>query len=289
VTRALLGITAAQANRMSRRDWDHRVPSALSHPLRARAFISGAAGITIIVDALRRLVPDNLAVHLLEPGFDQTLLASALHRSDRNTLCRELGVPPDARIIVYPGNIHAANAAEMLRLYEAVHLLNRHGTRVHLIRTGTDYFPHLNHEFKRLSKQHVTHLGIVDRCRLLEILKLADAFVQPGAADAFNDYRLPSKLPDFLALGRPLILPATNLGLRLRDGVDALLLHRGDAAEIADRVGAVLGDKELADRLARNARRFAIANFNWQQSASALDHFYRVRLAAARDGCGSRA
>jgi glycosyltransferase involved in cell wall biosynthesis len=280
VTRSLLGVTAAEAGRMSSGDWDGRVPSTLSHPFRARTFISGAAGVTIIVDALRMLAPDNLPVHLLEPGLDAALLSSELGRDDRVGLCREIGVPSDARIIVYTGNIHAANAGEMLCLYDAIHMLNRRGTKVHLIRTGADYHPHLDYEFGRLSRQHVTHLGVVDRSRLAEILKLADVFVQPGTANEFNDYRLPSKLPDFLAAGRPLILPATNLGLRLRDGIDALLLHRGDATEIADRVDEVLRDNDLADRLGRNARRFAMENFDWHRSASGLDRFYRDSLAA---------
>ena len=281
VTHSLLGVTAAQAARMSRDDWDGRVPAALSHPFRAPKFISGAAGVTIIVDALRGLVSGHLPIHLLEPGLDAALPSSELSPADRIGPCRKIGVPSDARLIVYTGNIHAANAAEMLCLYEAVHLLNRRGKKVHLIRTGADYHPQLKYEFGRLSRQYVTHLGVVDRSRLAEILQLADVFVQPGAADEFNDYRLPSKLPDFLAVGRPLILPATNLGLRLRDGIDALLLHRGDATEIADRVAEVLGDKDLADRLGRNGRRFAMENFNWHRSASGLERFYRDSLAAA--------
>ena len=280
VTRSLLGVTAAQADRMSSDDWDGRVPAALSHPFRARTFMSGAAGVTIIIDALRKSVPDDLPTHLLEPGLGATNLNPELSSADRIRLCRELGVPSDARIVVYTGNIHAANAQEMLCLYEAIHMLNRHGTKVHLIRTGADYHPALNHEFGRLSRQHVTHLGVVERSRLPDILKLADVFVQPGKADEFNDYRLPSKLPDFLAAGRPLILPATNLGLRLRDGTDALLLHRGDATEIAERVTLVLADRDLADRLGRNARRFATENFDWRRSASRLERFYRDRLAA---------
>ena len=167
----------------------------------------------------------------------------------------------------------------MLCLYESVHLLNRRGVKVHLIRTGADYHPRLAHQFGQLSRRHVTHLGVVDRPRLMEILKFADVLVQPGAADEFNDYRLPSKLTDFLALGRPLILPGTNLGLRLRDGIDALLLNRGDAAEIADRVTEVLRDANACRPAGTNARRFAMKNFNWQRSALDLEHFYRARLA----------
>ena len=283
VTRSLLGITAAQAIRMTSRDWDERVPSTLSHPFHSRDFISGAAGITMIVDTLRALVHDNLPAHLLEPGIDTSLLAPGFDPSDRREFCLKLGVPSDARIIVYTGNIHAANAEEMLALYNAIHILNRRGTKVHLIRTGTDWCPGFNYEFERLSRRYVTHLGFVDRCRLVEILKLADVFVQPGRAGEFNDYRLPSKLPEFLASGHPLILPAANVGLRLRDGTDALLLRRGDATEIADRVADVLSDHELADRLGRNARSFAVENFNWQRSALGLENFYHATLAARRE------
>ena len=289
VTRSLLGVAAAQANRMSSADWDERVPSALSHPFRARTFMAGAAGITIIVDTLRKLISDNCPVHLLEPGLHTAPSTQGSNRDDRNSLCREFGVPSDARIIVYTGNIHAANAGEMVALYEAVHMLNRRGTKVHLLRTGADYHPQLNHEFRQLARRHVTHLGVVDRSRLADVLKLADVFVQPGTTDEFNDYRLPSKLPDFLASGRPLILPAANLGLRLRDGIDALLLRRGDSAEIADCVLEVLRDNDLADRLGQNARRFAVENFDWQRSALGLEQFYRAGLAAWRDDGGSPA
>ena len=61
------------------------------------------------------------------------------------------------------------------------------------------------------------------RRRLAEIpgyLALADAFVQPGAPDDFNRYRLPSKLPEFLAMGRPVILPHCNIGNDLTDGAE---------------------------------------------------------------------
>lgn len=283
VTRSLLGIAAAQASRMSSRDWDERVPSTLSHPFRSRDFISRAAGVTIIVDTLRALVPDSLPVHLLEPGIDTALLNPGFDPNDRRELCLNLGVPSDARIVVYTGNIHAANAEEMLALYNAIHVLNRRGMKVHLIRTGTDWCPGFNYEFERLSKKYVTQLGFVDRGRLVDLLKLADVFVQPGTAGEFNDYRLPSKLPEFLASGHPLILPATNVGLRLRDGTDALLLRRGDATEIADRIADVLADHELADRLGRNARSFAVENFNWQRSAVGLENFYHATLAGRHE------
>ena len=75
--------------------------------------------------------------------------------------------------------------------------------------------------------------------------------VQPGRPDAFNDYRFPSKLPEFLASGRPVMLPRTNIGLHLEDGVEALLLGHGDADEIADKVDGSPGTRSCARRSAR--------------------------------------
>ena len=121
----------------------------------------------------------------------------------------------------------------------------------------------------------------MQRSWLVEILKLADFFVQPGGPDAFNDYRLPSKLPEFLATGRPVVLPRANIGLRMQDGVNALLMQRGDAAEITQCVEKLVTNSELAERLGRVGRGFAIEHFNWPRSTEQLEGFYRDVLKRA--------
>jgi glycosyltransferase involved in cell wall biosynthesis len=112
-------------------------------------------------------------------------------------------------------------------------------------------------------------------------LALADAYVQPGAPDDFNRYRLPSKLPEFFAMGRPVVLPACNLGNDLTDGEEALLLHEGKALEIAARIEQLLDHSELARRLGQRARSFALEGLSWSRNAAALADFYRRRLDSA--------
>ena len=99
----------------------------------------------------------------------------------------------------------------------------------------------------------VLDLGFVSRDRLWDLLAAADVLVQPGGPSPFNDYRFPSKLPDFLACGKPVVLPATNIGRHLADGEEALLLRRGDAAEIFEAVRRLAGDPG-APREARRER-----------------------------------
>jgi O-antigen biosynthesis protein len=120
-------------------------------------------------------------------------------------------------------------------------------------------------------------------------LAIADAFVQPGARDEFNRYRLPSKLPEFLAMGRPVVLPNCNIGAELRHGVDALLLERGDGAEIADAVESLIADPALAQRLGRAAREFAVGSLDWDENTARLAEFYGTIARSARNGEGHAA
>jgi glycosyltransferase involved in cell wall biosynthesis len=109
-------------------------------------------------------------------------------------------------------------------------------------------------------------------------VRLADALVQPGRSGPFNDYRFPSKLPEFLATGRPVILPHANIGRHLRDEEECILLHDGDGLEIAASVERLLTDAELRDRVGRGGRAFATANFSWRRSAERLKLFYERAL-----------
>jgi glycosyltransferase involved in cell wall biosynthesis len=183
-------------------------------------------------------------------------------------------VPPDVTLIVYPGNVHRANSEEVRQLYEAVRLLRGRGRGIALVRTGTDYLRGSRH-LAISGEAGIVELGQVDRPFLIELMKTADLFVQPGAPGPFNDYRLPSKLPEFMAIGRPLVLPAANVGLRLRHGVDALLLQRGSAEEIAGHIDSIRSDPALAARLAANARAFAERSFRWEVQAGKLEAFLR--------------
>jgi glycosyltransferase involved in cell wall biosynthesis len=242
-------------------------------------FIAGSVGATVVVDALADVLPEGLPIHLLEPGVDGNVFAPNLSDFDRKRLCEALNVPANAWITVYSGANNAATVDDIFSLYTAVYALNALGHKVHLIRTGTYPAPKTDPRFARFSGEHITNLGFVHRNWLAEILKLADFFVQPGGPDAFNNYRLPSKIPEFLAIGRPLLLAKANVGLRLQDGVNAILMERGDAAEITERVRTLLVDPALAERVGREGRRFAIEHFDWQRSTKQLEGFYRELLA----------
>ncbi len=262
----------AELDRMSDAELDRLVPGDLSHPHRSRAFLAAADGVTVITERLREFVPAGKACITLWPAAD----ARHFYPRPRPGKFRRVldARRPGETVLFYHGNVHAANAAEVRELYAAVVELNRSGSPVTLIRTGLDRveFPA---DLAAAAAPFILNLGLVPHHRHLPaLMALADIFVQPGVSDAFNDYRFPSKLPEFFALGRPVVLPRTNLGTVVRHGTDAYVLDRADAAGIASAVRALRDDPALAVRLAHGAVAVAAKHFSWRRSAEALASFY---------------
>lgn len=273
-----LGRSLGELEALPRPQLDQLVPPTLSHPVRSREFMAAAAGATVIIDTLRQHVPAGPVVHTLWPAADRAVFFPRERPADFR---RALGWGDDVVVLFYHGNVHAANRAEVRELYRAVDALNRAGQRCVLLRLGRS-----DAEFVRDvpagASEHVIELGQVPHHHHLgQLLSLADYFVQPGEPDEFNDFRLPSKLPEFFAIGRPVILPRTNLGRLTRQGTDAYVLDRADADGIAAAIRELQADAALRARLTEGARAFAREHFDWEKSARALEEFYRRLLPVA--------
>ncbi|HLH43125.1 MAG TPA: glycosyltransferase [Bryobacteraceae bacterium] len=246
------------------------VPDHLSHPLRSRKFLAGASGLTAIVDRLLEFKPASTPGIVLWPGFDPEFLSASAASRDQ---CRQMGISDDESVLVYSGNIHSSNAAEVRSLFWAVQALRRAGRRVVLLKTGSQYVS-ADWITDATRAGAVLDLGFIPREALYSIMQRANILVQPGRIGPFNDYRFPSKLPEFFASGKPVILPRTNVGLAVRDGVEALLLQSGDAIEIAQKIEILLDNPGLAARLGAAGREFAIRRLSWSKNVPALKEFY---------------
>ena len=261
------GLLALPARTLAR-----RLPGRATHPRWGDIFLGLADAVTGITPALRDLAPADRPFLAVRPAVDFT----RFHPGPANPAERAaLGIGAGERVVIYPGNSHPGNRTELLALYRAVERLNAHGGQpTRLLRTGTDT-GRVAPEFAAANRApFVTHLGLVERGRLPGLLRLADALVQPGAPDEFNRYRLPSKLPEFLAVGRPVLLPACNLADELTEGEEALFLRRGTAEEIMDGLARVFADPDLAQRLGAAATAAAHRLFDGEGSAAALAELY---------------
>jgi glycosyltransferase involved in cell wall biosynthesis len=245
------------------------------HPTRHVEFLRGAAGLTMITEELNDFNVGARPHHVARPGIDSERFSPELSPAISR---QQLGLRPEDFVLVYHGTIHYANQHEMLSLYLAAKLLQRRGHPVRLVRLGHSEFGGVDPRAFRGVSDGALELGRVDWREIPNYLALADAYVQPGAPDVFNRYRLPSKVPEFLAMGRPVILPDCNIGHDLSHGENALLLKQGNAVEIMERVEDLLADKALADRLGEGARRFAVEQLSWPRNAAALGDFFKQMM-----------
>lgn len=252
------------------------IPGNLAHPRNYRRFINSADGVTIIMDRLEKFVGASTPRLVLWPGADAELFFA---RPKNMSVLASLGVPSDHIVLCYTGNVHTANAREVRSLYIAVAVLNREGVPVTLVRAGGDYCSFLG-EDDAWARQHSVDIGYIRHVEVAELLGLADFLVQPGADDAFNEYRLPAKLPEFFAMGRPVILPRTNVGRFARHGHEAWVLPKVDALGIVEAIKTLRGDEALVRRLSVGAAEFAREHFDWEKNARALNAFY-LRLGSA--------
>jgi glycosyltransferase involved in cell wall biosynthesis len=257
---------------------DELVGDDFIHPAYYPRLIERAAGVTVITEELNEFNFGGRPHHLARPGVDTKRFQPDLSPAVRR---EQLGLRSDDFVLVYHGIGHWANLRELFSLYTAVKLLQRRGRRVRLVRLGSTKPGGVDPRTLQAVRDGEPDLGDVRWRDVPGYLALADAYVQPGAPNDFNRYRLPSKLPEFLAMGRPVVLPACNLADDLVEGESALFLHRGDALEIARRIEQLLDDHRLAERLGHGAREFAVERLSWPRNAAALADFYRRRLASA--------
>jgi len=274
---AALGRPASELRALPVAEQDRLAGDDLAHPTRYPEFLRGAAGVTTITEELGEFVPDGLPRRVIRPGIDARRFSPEAPPAISK---RRLGVREEDFVLVYHGHMHYANQHEMLSLYLAVQLLRRARRPVRLVRIGHTLFGGVDQRSAQAMAEGARELGPVPWEQIPGHLAVADAFVQPGAPDDFNRYRLPSKLPEFLAMGRPVVLPSCNIGAELEDGEEALLLKRGDAIEIAAKVERLLDESGLAQRLGAGGRRFAVERLGWRQNATAMADFYRELIAA---------
>lgn len=250
-----------------------------SHPVRSKEFMAAAAGYTCIIEPLLEFKPLHVPGHVFWPScepevFDIPAASSAAEK-------QRWGIAPNDKALFYPGNVHPNNFREVVQLYLAAAQLRAEGVPLRLIKFGV-YPRRVLELLETIPHIHETVVDITDEitpAAIPEVMRAVDYLVQPGADNAFNRYRFPCKLPLFMASGRPVILPKTNLGNLLEDGVNCLLLHgEGTADDIAARLRELFENPAKAEAIGRAGRAFAKEHFSWANSALGLKGFYESIL-----------
>ncbi len=249
-------------------------PKGLIHPSHHRDFMAAATGFTLVHECLRSLVPQGAPAREVVPVIDGDFFSPG---ASDGALRASLGLREDTRVIAYNGNDHAAAASDIRLLYDAVELLIERGRDVALVRTG-HVLPTSYDGLQFRPGPRCVELGFIELERVPEIMRLADVVVQPGNADAFNSFRLPAKVPEYLSMGKPLIVGMGNIGAELARISCAMMLPHMTAQSIADTAAWLFDHPEEAVAIGARGREFAQNRFSGSVVIPSLEKYYEKLL-----------
>jgi glycosyltransferase involved in cell wall biosynthesis len=254
------------------REISDRLPDALAHPFYYDSFIGLADAVAVIQDKLRIKVPPWVHCATVMIGVD---LEFFYPRRPDPSLRTKYGVAGKDKVLVYHGGMNEFNRPSIETLCRAVGLINQQGYPCRLLRTGPVTLDFLG-QLPDKTVSAICDLGVLPRQELPDLLALADVFVQPGQIDPFEDLRLPGKVPEFLAMGRPVVMPDVNIAHLFTEGLDAVLLRTGSAEEIAQKCIGLFSNPQHACEIGRAGRRLAEKYFDVRAQTSLLEDVYKT-------------
>lgn len=109
----------------------------------------------------------------------------------------------------------------------------------------------------------VNMLGVIEHSKIPDILCECGILILPRPFTLISKAGFPSKLAEYLALEKPVVVTATgDIPLYLHDGVSAYLVYSDSPAEFADKVLQAIENPDEARRIARNGRKVAEESFS---------------------------
>ncbi len=247
-----------------------------THPLQFERFMLRSCGVTCIIKDLEEFVPQHVPRMTFWPACEEDFFNIPLERNI--ALRNAFEVNDDTYMLFYPGAVHDFNVVHFLELLNAIENLNKQGFSVKLVRSGIEYMEY-NSEILDNYKKNVMYVEDLTASELPRLMAIADILVQPGRPGDFDNYRFPSKIPFFLASGRPVILPDTNVASSLHHGHDCFLTKTGDADEIAKYLQILMTHPDLAKNMGTQGRATARKLFSWEKAAKLLiPHYKRAIL-----------
>jgi glycosyltransferase involved in cell wall biosynthesis len=117
----------------------------------------------------------------------------------------------------------------------------------------------------------------MSQSELLDEYRRASAFCLPcRVLDNGDRDGIPNVLAEAMAAGAPVVTTAiSGIPEIVRDGVNGLLVAPDDPQAVADAVLRLRGDRELAERISREARATVAREFDGERLAGTLEALFK--------------
>ena len=211
---------------------------------------------------------DGGSILYLPPGADP----SAIRETPREAARSRYGFEQHGPYIGYLGNIYQRDAD---LLFDAVRRLKVDTARLIMVGDPACRIP------DDLRNRIIT-TGRVQFDEMLDYLSACDVLALPLSDTIANRGRWPSKINEYVAVGRPTVAcDVGDVADLLRDN-DIGLLARPDAADFAARLDELLRNPARAAEMGARARDVARTHYSQDVLADKLETFYRNVIAARK-------
>jgi len=185
-------------------------------------------------------------------------------RPRNDVLLHELGIPKDGLVVGFSGILRPWHGLDLL--VDAVASIRRRGVKVFLLVVGDG-------PYRRPLESKVTALGITDAVRITgrishekmpDYVALFDLAVSPRA----TFYASPMKVIEYMALGKPVVVPRTPNFLDIIDeGINGITFEDGSVAALENALLALSNSPDHRKDIGLNGRRKVETRLNWHWNA----------------------
>ena len=212
-------------------------------------------------------------VYLLFPGANLALFSPQVNG---NAVRQKYGLEPEQLLLMYTGTLSLGIVDYFLKMLQSVVATI---PNAFLVLVGND-------EYQRDAqaiidqtglRKHIALTGLISHAEVPEYLAAADVLLQ-HPIDIGNDLRLPAKLPEYLAMGKPVVTYSQGIGSIFDHGVNAMILASDDPEEMSRLVLVLLQDAALSNRLRQGSRALVERMFDWKSNCATLINIYERTL-----------
>lgn len=204
-------------------------------------------------------------VFYIPNGIDLEFFRTPLDFNQIRALREKYSVSAGEKILLTTGRLEKEKGVHLA--IKALHKILLQGLAAKLLIAGAGSY---ESELKKLSKKlkienNVIFCGSLGKEDLPAHYQMCDLYLMPTQRyEAF-----PFVLIEAMACANPII--ASNIGgipYIIDDGINGVLIPAGDVDTLAEKISLLLNDKQLADKLAKNAQEKAVKEFNQEKMVS---------------------
>jgi glycosyltransferase involved in cell wall biosynthesis len=190
---------------------------------------------------------------------------------DRDSLRRDLGLPVGIRLIGCVGSLLPSDAELLFQSFKMVN--ERMDTRLLLIGEN-----HLRNRYPIPDNAIVT--GRISSEGLQKYVHCCDLMLMPLRNNIANNGRWPSKLNDYLVMGKAVVSTEISVVTELFKLCEFGILAKDTPGDFALKICDLLTDKEKLSLYGRNSLKLALDHLSWPMLMDGLENFIQETLQA---------